>query len=535
MAQAPNRPNRPAFDPELGPASAERELRRSRERYRSLVSNIPGAVYRCACDDSWTMEFVSAAIEGLSGYPAEDFINNQRRTWPQQIYPDDLSQIRQVPLAAIANREPFDVEYRIVHADGSLRWCQDRGQGCFDEHDNLLWIDGIIFDITALKRAEDDLKQQQAILRRVIDTVPNMIFVKDAAGHYQLANKAAAEFYNLSVEALVNKSDADFHPDTQAVRRFHDENRHVIETGEDLFVPEEKITTPNAAQEWLQWQKRRIRLPGQTRDSVLGVGVNITQRKRTEAALRTSEARLQLVTDSLPACISYIDIHQRYRFVNHTYEQWFGLTRRQILGMSVHALIGEAAYGRIRPYLNRVFAGETVSYQLEIPYQHGGIRYTSSTLVPDCDEQGTVQGCYALVTDVSDRKRLEEDLRQSQQFLDSIVENAPFCVFTKDIKNDFRYTLINKNCEAILGFSREQAIGKNDYELLPKQQADWHNAEDRSVLASAKMLDMPEVYLKRPDGSSIWSRAFKLPLMGSDGTPSQILGIAEDITERKRR
>ncbi|MEO0459116.1 MAG: ATP-binding protein, partial [Cyanobacteria bacterium P01_A01_bin.114] len=111
----------------------------------------------------------------------------------------------------------------------------------------------------------------------------------------------------------------------------------------------------------------------------------------------------------------------------------------------------------------------------------------------------------------------------------------PFCVFTKDVKNGFCYTLINKNCEAILGFSREQAIGKNDYELLPKQQADWHNAEDRSVLASAEILDMPEVYLERPDGSSIWSRVFKLPLMGSDGTPSQILGIAEDITERKRR
>ncbi|MEM8809221.1 MAG: PAS domain S-box protein [Cyanobacteria bacterium P01_G01_bin.38] len=533
MEQAPNRLKQPAF--ESVEASTEQALRRSRERYRSLVSNIPGAVYRCVDAESWSMEFVSDAIEGLCGYPADDFLANRQRTWLQQICPDDLPQICEVALAAIANRQPFDIEYRIVHADGSQRWCQDKGQGCFDEHDNLLWIDGIIFDITALKQAENNLKQQQAILRLVIDTVPNVIFVKDEGGHYQLANEAAAEFYDLSVEALIGKTDVDFHPDAQAVSRFHDENSRVLETGEDLFIPEEKITTPSSHQEWLQWQKRRIRLPGQTRDSVLGVGVNITQRKQIEAALRASENRLQLITDSLPACISYIDTTQRYRFVNRTYEQWFGLTRNQIVGMSVRDLLGEAAYERVSPYLARVFAGETISYEVEIPYQHGGMRYTISTFVPDLNDEGYIQGCYALVTDVSDRKRLEEDLRQSQQFLDSIVENAPFCVFTKDAKNDFRYTLINKNCEAILGFPREQAIGKNDYELLPKKQADWHNAEDRSTLASGKMLDMPEVYLERPDGSHIWSRAFKLPLMGANGTPSQILGIAEDITERKQR
>ncbi|NEP18008.1 MAG: PAS domain S-box protein [Leptolyngbya sp. SIO4C1] len=510
----------------------ELALERSRERYRSLVSNVPGAVYRS--DQNWQMEFLSPAIAALCGYPLDKFLSGQRR-WLQQIYPDDLPAFTAGTQLALSQQQPFSVEYRILHADGSLRWCQDRGQGSFDSQGNLLWIDGILLDISALKQAEAELRQQQQILRLVIDTVPNMIFVKDWTGQYQLANQAAANFYQTTVEDLVGRIDRDFHPDQQAVTRFQQENQRVIETGEDLFIPEEKITAPGATEEWLQWQKRRIQLPGCDRSSVLGVGVNITQRKQIEAALRESETRLKLITDSLPACISYIDTERRYRFVNQTYERWFNLSQQAIVGMTVAALLGEAAYQQVQPYFERVFAGETVTYEAEVSYQHGGIRYTTATLVPDWDAAGQVRGCYALVTDISDRKQLEETLRQSQQFLDSIIENAPFCIFTKDVQNEFRYTLINKNCEKILGFPREQAIGRHDYELLPKAQADFHQAEDLATLEREQPLERSEVYLQREDGEAIWARAFKLPLRDRDGRPSQILGMAEDITERKQR
>jgi PAS domain S-box-containing protein len=393
----------------------------------------------------------------------------------------------------------------------------------------------VVRDITALKQAEADLQQQQAVMRLVIDKVPNLIFVKDAEGRYLLANQSTAEFYQTTPQALLGKTDADFHPNPQAVAQFLQENLEVLTTGQDLFVPEEQVTTPTAKKEWLQWQKTRIRLPGHNQDSVLGVGVSITARKRIEATLRASEARLKLITDSIPACISYIDIHEHYQFVNRTYESWFGLPSQTILGMSVQELLGERAYTEIQPHLARALGGETVSYEMLAVYSQDKTRWTDTTYVPDYDDQGNVLGCYALVTDICDRKRLEEDLRQSQQFLDSIIENSPFCVFTKDVHHDFRYTLINKNCNRILGFSRDQALGKNDYELLPKHQADFHHAEDQAVLKSGQLLSMPEIFLERANGERIWSRAYKLPLLDSQGNPSQILGIAEDITERKQR
>ena len=98
----------------------------------------------------------------------------------------------------------------------------------------------------------------------------------------------------------------------------------------------------------------------------------------------------------------------------------------------------------------------------------------------------------AVITDISDRRRLEEKLRQSQKFLHTIVENLPLALFTKDVNNDFRYELINKSSERILGFSRTGAIGRNDYELLPKELADCYRDQDLAAVEQEKLLEFSE-------------------------------------------
>ena len=143
------------------------------------------------------------------------------------------------------------------------------------------------------RQTETQLRQQQEMLRLVIDAVPNQIFVKDWEGRYLLANQAAADFYNTSVEEIIGVQDTELHPQPEVAQQFVQENRQVIETGQDLFIPEEKTSTITGQEEWMQWQKRPIRLPGNDTWSVLGVGVRITERKRTEEALRRSELKFR--------------------------------------------------------------------------------------------------------------------------------------------------------------------------------------------------------------------------------------------------
>jgi PAS domain S-box-containing protein len=142
---------------------AEETISASEERFRTLVSNIPGAVYRCAYDPDWTMKFISDAIEAISGYPASDFIDSQVRTFISIIHPEDQPSPSWGSQEILVERCPFIVEYRIICADGTIRWIYEKGQAAYAEDGSVLWLDGVMFDVTERKVGEIELQQAKEV------------------------------------------------------------------------------------------------------------------------------------------------------------------------------------------------------------------------------------------------------------------------------------------------------------------------------------------------------------------------------------
>jgi PAS domain S-box-containing protein len=143
-------------------------LRESQQRLANILDNSPGAIYRCANDFDWTMEFISAGIERITGYPADDFLNNRVRTFASIIHPDDLNHVADTITQCLSNQDRYELDYRLVAVDGSQRWVHEQGRGVLDEDGNLLCIDGTLFDITSQREAEEILKlnaeRMQALL-----------------------------------------------------------------------------------------------------------------------------------------------------------------------------------------------------------------------------------------------------------------------------------------------------------------------------------------------------------------------------------
>jgi PAS domain S-box-containing protein len=145
-------------------ARARAGLRAAQQRsddslLRSLMVNVPGAIYRSAWHADFTLELISDEIERISGYPPANFIASSQRTLLSIIHPDD----REGVLAAVkeaADSEPFALEYRIVRADGEIRWVLDRGQ-LIHGHGDRLWMDGAIFDITERRQNEEALRRHE--------------------------------------------------------------------------------------------------------------------------------------------------------------------------------------------------------------------------------------------------------------------------------------------------------------------------------------------------------------------------------------
>ncbi|MFA5093237.1 MAG: PAS domain S-box protein [Candidatus Omnitrophota bacterium] len=182
----------------------EKAIWDSEDRFRTLVSNVPGAIYRCKNDLGWSMEFISYAIRDISGYPASDFINNKVRTYESIIYEADRQMVRDVVESSILKSQPYSVEYRIIHSDGSLRWVSERGQAVFGEG-RLLWLDGAIFDYTEHKKIMQDLQYASEEWQRTFDSMSDLVFILDKDFTITKANKTCFEVLKLKSEQMIGR------------------------------------------------------------------------------------------------------------------------------------------------------------------------------------------------------------------------------------------------------------------------------------------------------------------------------------------
>lgn len=151
----------------------EVELRASEEKFRSLILNIPGAVFRC--DVTYAMEFISDAIKEIAGFPATGFIHDRSHSYLSIVHPDDVELIKNSIVQSILEQHSCSIEYRIVHADGTLRWIWERRQAVFDGRGRFLWFDGVLFDVTDHKQTERELRRSEAINRAMVRVLPDLM------------------------------------------------------------------------------------------------------------------------------------------------------------------------------------------------------------------------------------------------------------------------------------------------------------------------------------------------------------------------
>ena len=176
-------------------------------RLEALISNVPGAIYRCSPESDWAMRFISDEIEVISGYPAAEFVGSSVRTFASVIHPDDRRMVEDRVAEALDRREAFVLEYRVVHADGSLRWVYERGRGIFDPAGDVRFLDGAIFDVTARKQAEDRLAY--LAYHDALTDLPNrMLFQEHLSATIAAADRsgapAAVLFADLDDFKLIN-------------------------------------------------------------------------------------------------------------------------------------------------------------------------------------------------------------------------------------------------------------------------------------------------------------------------------------------
>ena len=186
-----------------------------------------------------------------------------------------------------------NMEERIQYPDGGLGVSLTTKVPLKDADGNITGLVGIGRNITARKRAEDAVRESEERLRLVMDLVPHSIFAKDAEGRFIFVNRAQAAAFGLTPEEMVGRTSAELIPDAAQVAQFRKDDLEVIETGRPKFIAEELRTEAGGETRILQTTKVPMPLPGAAKPAVLGVAVDITERKRAEEKLRILNQELE--------------------------------------------------------------------------------------------------------------------------------------------------------------------------------------------------------------------------------------------------
>ena len=304
---------------------------------------------------------------------------------------------------------------------GSSRWVYALSDGRWIQVNDRVSLEGgiasVYTDITDIKDAER-LERERALAERSLHlqaTLESMsigVAVFDSEQRLVTANRRYGELLELPPQLVT--PGATLH----SFQRFND-LREVSELGTASLIVTANASTPAEVSVNGRWFAIK-RDPMPDGGFVISYA-EITERRLAEEALHDTEQRIRLFANAVPTMMSYIDEQEHYQFVNRAYRTTFGRNGKQILGRALRTVLGEAEHAYRRPYIDRALRGSTVVFDLTLPSADGEPRFGLATYVPHRDQKGKVIGFFALIQDITERRRAQRILEAAKEELERRV------------------------------------------------------------------------------------------------------------------
>ncbi|MGB2798993.1 MAG: PAS domain S-box protein, partial [Dehalococcoidia bacterium] len=498
------------------------------EKYRVLVESIPDIIY--AVDAAGVMTYVSPTIEPLLGYSQSEVIG---KSFAEFLYEEDLQRCTEHFQDTLSGNVHQD-EYRVLTKSGQLRWMRHSAKP-LSEGDQLIGVRGVLSDVTERKRVEEALKASEERYRLLVDNASDAIIVAQD-GMIKFSNPKASETTGYSQEELATTPFVELiHPDDKEMVI----ERHLRRLeGEELpHVYPFRIIDKNGTLKWLQINAAP--LTWEDRPATLNFLSDITERKLAEEALQESEGLYRLLADNASDVIWTMDMNLRFTYVSPAATSLLGYSFEEALAMKIEDFLtpesAEAATKALAEAQSPDKQGEdllkTRSVEFELIAKDGTRVWTENNMRLLLDPDGQRVGILGVARNITERKRAEEALRESEERFKALFENASDAVAILDAEGIMVYE--SPSVERILGYRPEELIGKSVLDLVHPDDLPEVTARLASFTNDPTTSTSMELRLRHKDGSWRWVECVANNLIDNP----QVQGIVanyRDITERKK-
>ena len=501
------------------------DLQASEARYRAIVEDQTELI--CRFQPDGTLSFVN---ESYCRY-----FNVTRRQlegtsfWPH-IALGDRGSVG-VCLSSLGIDKPVGTATCRVRKPDSLkwRWLQWTFRAIMGTAGRLGEIQAVGRDITEQREAEEERDEQHRMLRTLLDTLPEVVIVKDTDLHYVTANRQFCKIYGLSEEELIGKTDRDLLPRPEDAARFEEEDLRVL-AGAETIIDRHLSETPIG----LRWDESiRVPLRGPN-DEIIGVLIaarDITDRMEMEAERDVQRCRLEALLKTTPDVVVFKDRDSIYQACSERYRELVApdVPMDQMIGKDDSCIYTEEDTLRYRmEELQVMETGEPLLADHKLDTTDG-TRWFEAVKMPLRDENGETIGVLTCERDITERRRTEAQRDDKHRMLRALLDNLPHHILFKD--RDLKYRVINQVYCDFFGRPMEELIGKDDFDLWPVEDAKGFREAELRLLETGEPIHM-EKYLETAGGPN-YREILKTPLRDDSGEIIGVLVAAHDITAIK--
>jgi PAS domain S-box-containing protein len=451
------------------------------------------------------------------------------------VHPDDRERVRRASQDAIEGKSEYAIDHRIVRRDGAVRWVHERARIERDATGQPLRMIGVCQDITERVEAERTLRASEARLRTALDAARMIGWESETGTGITTYSQDPVGFFGLdpATGRLAPTGALDIiHPDArdEVLRKFNETMAGDGESVESIF----RSASPDA-ERWFRAIARIMRDPAGRALRVIGVTQEITEQRAAAARLRSSEARYRMIVETCQEGVWLVDKEWKTTFVNQRMAEMLGREPREILGRGVLEFMSEEEQARTRAHMREREAGIAAQHEYRFVRPDGREIWALAATNAIMEEANGFSGALAMFTDITERRRMEQSVRESEARFRELFESLPDPAWDWDVAADT--TRHSATWPTLLGHAagaQEEEIGTWESLLHPEDREEALGRLRRCVEGGPDGYEA-EYRLRSRDGSYRWvlSRG-RVVERGADGRARRMIGAITDMTERRR-